>query len=244
MSQSETDPKKVRIIRDKAFAKRLETAVYAHPQAPDGHGKQKWLRDRIEGRFGAKVSSEAVRKWFAGEVRPRPKTMSYIAQILGVDEGWLSLALQPDSTPEQKRQHNATATAAANLVAGMIQMNGWHIAFPEDADSTIDIYAIIGGRQHSLIVRTLKEHNGSFGVIVPAGHEKSVVMVVVQLAPTEYTILRLSAEAITAAGINRGGYLEVSISHNGSSYQLGDEVLPTILSFDNLDGERPSRRKA
>lgn len=244
MSHSETIPKKVPIVRDREFAKRLEAAIYGHSQAPDGHGRQKWLRERIESRFNTKVSPEAVRKWFGGEARPRPKLMSQIANVLEVDEAWLSLGLKPDSTPAEKQRHSVTTTGAANLVAGMIQMNGGHIAFPDDANGNVDIYAIIGGKQHSLLVRTAKEHNGQLKVIVPTGHERSVVMLVLREAPTSFSVVRLMPELINGAGDSKGGYLELEITGSGSAYYCGKEPLPTIVSFDNLEGERPLRRKS
>ena len=48
------------VIRDKEFAKRLEVAVENHHLAPSGHGRQKWLRDRIHENFSVTLSPEAV----------------------------------------------------------------------------------------------------------------------------------------------------------------------------------------
>ncbi len=195
MSQSET-ASKPRVIRDKAFAKRLETAVQNHPGAPDGHGRQKWLRERIEARFGVKVSPEATRKWFAGEARPRPQLMSQIAQVCEVDEAWLALAITPQMSEQEKRHHNANAKGAVNLVAGMIQLAGGSIAFPTQGE-TIDLYAIIGGQQHSIIVRSGRHIELSLHAFnVPINHSSSVVLFVSQHTETSYSIYRVPTELI------------------------------------------------
>lgn len=243
MSQNDASPK-ARVIRDQGFAKRLETAVYNHPQAPDGHGRQKWLRERIESRFNTKLSPEAVRKWFSGESRPKPDLVHQMAQVLDVDEAWLSLGIKPDTTPAQKRQLNATATGAVNLVAGLIQMSGWHIAFPDEPTETVDLYAIIGGKQHSILVRTAQSsHPTLHKVIVPAGHEKSVVLLVMNPSPTEFTVLRLTKDTIANGGVNKGGFVELEVRQNGQTYSANGGPLPVIVSFDNLDGEKPISKK-
>jgi len=243
MSQNDTIKKATPVIRDKDFAKRLETAIYGHSQAPHGHGRQKWVRERMEARFGDKVSPEAVRKWFSGEARPRPKLMARLAQVLEVDEAWLSLGLKPDSTPEQKRQHNAAVSGAVNLIAGMMQMNGGHIAFPDERQGNLDMYAIIGGRQHSILVRAAREIDGNTNLIIPVDHEKSVVLIVFQQSPTSFAIARLPSSMIAASGVSKGGYIELSIQRSASTYLVGADALPMIMSFDDLDGERPIRRK-
>ena len=53
------------VIREKAFAKRLETACEGNPHCPTElyRGKQKWVRDGIVAEFGVTLSTEAVRKW-------------------------------------------------------------------------------------------------------------------------------------------------------------------------------------
>lgn len=242
MVQNET-ASKARVIRDKAFAKRLETAIYNHAHATKGHGKQKWLREKIESRFGTKVSPEAVRKWFTGEARPRPSMMSQVAQALEVDEAWLSLDLKPNASPDEKRQHNAAATGAVNLVAGMIQMNGSHIAYPDEPSESVDLYAIIGTKQYSLLVRTPQEIEGAHRVIVPNDRDRSVVIVVIQAGPLSFSLLRLNNELIESHGANKGGYREIDLEFNGQAYSLGKDVVPVIVNLNNLDGERPIQRR-
>lgn len=234
MSQIET-PKKQTAARGLDFAKRLEQSIYAHPQAPDTHGRQKWVRERMESRFNLVVSPEAVRKWFHGEARPRPQIMTKLAEVLEVDESWLALGLKPNSTPEQRRHHNAVAGGAINLVAGMIQMNGGMIAFPDADTETVDLYAIIGGKQHNVVVVTPVVQGSQRRVVLPVQHQRCIVMLVLQKGPTVFSIARLHSELIEK-GEKKGGYIELDVT--------ADEDLPLIVSFSNLDGERQLRRRA
>ncbi|MFC5394219.1 hypothetical protein [Bosea vestrisii] len=247
MDEKPVDAKKVRpkglVIRDKAFAKRLETAVLNNPSAPDGHGRQKWLREQLEGRFRRKVSAEALRKWFAGEARPRPAIMTEIAVILEVDEAWLSLGITPELSLAERRHQNALVTGAVNLVAGMIQMSDGHIAFPDTTDAQVDLYAIIQGRQHSLVIRSMREGAETVPITVPSSHERSIVMCVVQHEATAYSVLRLPSDVISKHGNQKGGYVELAIEP-GSNLSIKTDVLPVIKSFANLDGELPIRKRS
>ena len=71
------------------FAARISKVCDEHPQCPPLHkGRQVWLQDQLQ-IAGVKVSVESVRKWLAGETRPREDKASAIGQVLGVDGDWL-----------------------------------------------------------------------------------------------------------------------------------------------------------
>ena len=141
-----------KVIRDREFARRLETACENHPRAPSGHGRQTWLRRNLEEQFEVSVSPEAVRKWFAGESRPRPKAMTKIAQLLRVDEAWLSLGMKPAASPTKVEKMSVVASGAVNLVAAHIQLSGGTIAYREE-NADYDIFAVVRGRRHEIAVR-------------------------------------------------------------------------------------------
>lgn len=51
---------KPRVIRDKAFAKRLQLACENQPLCPEaGRGQQKWIYDQLLANHGIRVSPEA-----------------------------------------------------------------------------------------------------------------------------------------------------------------------------------------
>ncbi|PZR89785.1 MAG: hypothetical protein DI537_20490 [Stutzerimonas stutzeri] len=144
---------------------------------------------------------------------------------------------------QEKRHHNANAKGAVNLVAGMIQLAGGSIAFPTQGE-TIDLYAIIGGQQHSIIVRSGRHIELSLHAFnVPINHSSSVVLFVSQHTETSYSIYRVPTELIEG-GDKKGGYVELEALVDEKHVQIGAETLPSIVSFKNLDGERTIRRRS
>lgn len=223
---------KAPVIRDKAFADRLETACEGNPHCPTEQyrGKQKWVYDNLEEQFGIKVSPEAVRKWFAGESRPRPKVMSKIAQLLEVDEAWLSIGTKPDLLPQEKKVRNALADGAVNVVTGLIQMLGGHIAFPEKPDTSADLFAIIGGRQREIVVRTaMSTGRGKHRFTVDKSAKGTTVIGMVPIVGTiAFTLLRIPFEEIETHGNLRGDFYEFEVKQQGESFKLGAIALSKI----------------
>lgn len=233
MSENSKIPTR-RVIRDKNFAKRIELACEKHSLAPSGHGRGKWLRDQLLEQFAVTVSPEAVRKWFSGEARPKPKMMNQLARILNVDEAWLSLGITPTSTPKEQRKQNADASGAVNLVAAQIQLAGGNIAFPDEEGP--DLFAIIHGKHHTVDVR-LTGSDEKVTLIVPT---RSFTSTVIAVAPTDwptvYRFFRVPSEYIDKYGNSRGGFAELAIERRQNSFFVGDETLPEIQNFSDLDG--------
>lgn len=219
------------VIRDGEFAKRLNMACESHPRAPSGWGIQAWLRRELENE-GVKVYPEAVRKWFAGESRPKMPIVTAIAKILSVDEAWLSLGIKPAATPGEKIKTNAMANGAINLVAGQIQLAGGVIAYPEGGSEN-DLFAIIQGRQVAISIR-LGDANASF-VLNASPRAKVTVAVVPTDNPTQFRFLSVPGSLIEKHGSMRGGYADVELrrSPNGT-YRIGKSALPEILDFAHL----------
>lgn len=118
-----------RIVRDAAFATRLADAIHSNPSAPDGHGRQKWLREEIFSRTGRKVTPEGVRKWFSGEARPRPSMMAAVAAAVDCELKWLSLGILPAYVETDPARLCPAATAHTNIVIGILQMMGHDAGF-------------------------------------------------------------------------------------------------------------------
>lgn len=231
---------KPRVIRDKAFAKRLEVACEGHPHCPTDQyrGKQKWLYEGLESEFGVKVSAEAVRKWFSGESRPRPKVMSYIARLLEVDEAWLSLGITPDLTPREQKQRNAIADGAVNLVAGMIQMGGGHIAFPED--DAADIYAIIAGKQVSLdVVLPFALGKDQFRLTIADKLDKKLIIAVMPQHEFYFRVLMITPEIVKTEGQRRGDFWELIIEQRGVKWKAGDHQINEVEAIRELVQDAP-----
>jgi hypothetical protein len=71
------------------FAKRLADSCDNHAECPPLHkGRQVWLKDRLAEQ-GLFVSIEGIRKWLAGETRPRDEKAEVLGRVLGVNPVWL-----------------------------------------------------------------------------------------------------------------------------------------------------------
>lgn len=227
------------IIRHNEFSQRLEQACERNPRVPtDGvrAGKQKWVRERLQEQFGIKVSPEATRKWFAGEAKPKQAIMKAMAEILEVDEAWLALGIRPDETPKDKRRRNAVADGAVNFLAGLIQMGGGNIAFPEQSgDKQPDLFAIIRGRQVQIEVKHIQPRDDDAAKFRIYGNtDRTVVCVITTADPMEFDLVRVPAHIISEYGVDKGGYTEMLLSKRGRGWGIGEAALPRIKSVEDL----------
>lgn len=217
-------------MRDKPFAQRLNIACDGHPHIPPyGHGRQTWVKEKLD------VSHEAVRKWFVGETRPRPAKMRELARVLEVDEAWLSLGIVPDATNEEKRVRTGQVEGAVNCVAGLVQLNGGHIAFPGPKDPRggfVDFYAIIKGSQYAVNV-SLAKHitNGTYRFTIPKEYDQCKVAGVIHVLPLRIHCVSLTHEIIDEFKVRKGGYFELTVNRVGSEYFIGDTKVPRVVSF-------------
>ena len=200
MAQSE-------VVRNPGFAKRINTACETATGCPPLHqGRLVWIREQFKTRFDVTLPLETIRKWHKGVSLPRTVKMQQLSTILGVDEAWLLLGSDADLPAKERRARNALADAAVNIVAGLIQMDGGNVAFPEEGDRRaardgIDLHAIIKG--------------GSYAIHVAAGEQKSdkdpitfvfqppednvIVLGVVRVRPFDFDVYEIPAEVIASA---------------------------------------------
>ena len=224
----------VRKLPEKAFARRLEIACEGNPHCPTDQyrGKQKWVYDNLAEQFEINVSPEAVRKWFAGETRPRRAAMSALARLLEVDEAWLTLGVKPDLTPVEQRIRNAETTGAANLLAGLIQMNGGNIAYPE-GESTVSMFAIIKGRQYQVEAILAFDLGGGRLRFTPSiEHGRHMVIGVVPTAnPLHFRLIHLTSALIEAHGERKGDFIELVVKHRGDAFTAGRAHVAEIVDL-------------
>lgn len=201
-----TRPPTERLIRDAEFARRLQSACEGHAHCPGmHHGRLTWIVRELKSRFDVTVSVESVRKWFAGEAKPRPDKTKMVAELLGVDVGWLQIGIDPALAPRERKIRNAMVDGAVNMVAGFIQMDGGFPAFP-DTEGTIDIHAIIRGRKYDFHV-ALADESGRFAV--PSDHEGVTVLGILRKGFCADVFL-IPAEVIDQ-GRRHGGSIEVAV---------------------------------
>lgn len=208
----------LRIIRDPEFAKRFDQACDGYPMVPPKHsGRLTWIQRELVSRFNEKVSVETVRKWFTGEAKPRPEKLAMLAQMLQVDVAWLSLGVDPDLQPRERRARNAMADGAVNLVAGLIQMDGGYPAFPEETGKSaqrnhVDLHAIIKGAKYDFHVSLGATEGKRIRFVVPVSCADVVVLGVIKNG-FAIEIVELTPEMIEA-GERRGGSVEVFVERD------------------------------
>lgn len=226
-----------RTIRDKAFARRLNDACDSNPQVPAyNFGRLAWVRTNLEKRHRIKVSTETVRKWFAGEARPRPDKLKTLSALLGVDEAWLSLGITPEMTPRDRKTFNARADGAVNLAAGFIQLNGGHPAFPAEGDERMkntNLTAIIQGVVHAFYV-TLGQRieGGCYRFVFPADHSQTIVLGVVPTGSLKCDFIRFDAEQMDTHAAYKGGHAEVFVQKTASGYQTEESRWEKLKTFE------------
>lgn len=128
------------------FYTRLAQACRENPDIPEyGKGQQTFIAQRLG------VSQEAVRKWFAGESKPKAAVGRKLAELLGVDYVWLALGTSHGEIEKRREAAGRQDSAVYALMAFLIE-KGYSAAFDNDSDS-IDIATIYQGQQNHIAVR-------------------------------------------------------------------------------------------
>ncbi|MER8924277.1 hypothetical protein [Mesorhizobium sp. M0859] len=198
------------------FAKRIERACDGNPDVPPlNHGRLGWFVEQLD-KHAVEVTQETVRKWFHGETRPRHKAMTALAQILKVDEGWFSSGKSPEFSETQRKQNNVVAGGAVNAVAGFIQMDGGHPAFPMEEDreaesKKIHLYAIIRGAKYSFHISPALGEGDGRHFLVPHEAEGTIVLGIIRDGPFSVRILELDWDTIRAAGTRKSTGFDVPL---------------------------------
>jgi hypothetical protein len=224
-------PPKSDPMRRQAFTERLRTALDNCPNVPGYRsGQHTWVIEQLA-RKDVKVSRETVSKWFRGDSVPSSARLEALAELFAVDVAWLEFGVHSVVTERERRSHSALAKGVVNLVAGMVQMGGGTVAFPEDGDDNaargaIDVYAIIKGAQYAFHVAVAERDAGRLTLTIP----KRVDGLVLAVAPRDgqpfsYEIFEVLADQVEEFGnFNRGG-IEIEIPENAPG-------LRAITSFE------------
>lgn len=128
------------------FNTRLLQACRENPDIPEyGKGQQTFIAQRLD------VSQEAVRKWFAGDSKPKAAVGRKLADLLGVDYVWLALGTSHGEI-EKRREAAGRQDAAVYALMAFLLEKGYSAAFDNESD-IIDIATIYQGLQNHLAVR-------------------------------------------------------------------------------------------
>ena len=191
------------------FARRVDQAIQQHPRIPDGHGKLAYIQREIKRMFDKDVSREVVRRWVNGLVEPRPEARVELAQVLGVTADWLINGKGETAAP------SITENAAANIIAGAMQMAGWKVKMEMSPDG--DMKAQFRGRTYLIEVKklTLDEH-GAGRIKLPKNVEGKVVLAVAPKGPLAFDIFEVAGES--------GQVVEIRVSGDQIQHSEGASV--------------------
>lgn len=195
------------------FVDRLNVACNNNPNVPPMYGgRYEWIVDQLNKRFRINLTKQSVGKWFVGENMPTPTKCEALAEVLGVDAGWLQYGSDMTLSAPQRRMHNALVSGTVNLVAGMIQMDGGAVAFPEDESGPVQITAIIRGVQYGFHVALGERTDAGLMFRVPQRREAVIVLGLVRDG-FDFVIYEIPEEVITEAGRFSRGMLDVLVTN-------------------------------
>jgi len=203
------------------FAARLNKSSDMNPNVPPlRQGRLTYIQSKLKER-GQEVSLESVRKWFSGESTPHRSRASLLAEILKVDESWLLMGSDPSSTPAQRRLRNAMVDGAVNFVAGLAQMDGATVAFPDEDDryaiaQHIDLHAIIRGASYAIHVVVAEERDDGRTVFsIPTDLRNTIPIGIVRQEGFNFCLYEITDIAIDLGHAGRTGRMEVDLKADG-----------------------------
>jgi transcriptional regulator with XRE-family HTH domain len=225
-----------RVIRDKEFARRLDQACQGNPHCPPyNSGRLSWIATQFQARFNVKISPETVRKWASGESRPRPDKMRFLAQLLAVDEAWLSIGTTPEMTVRERKTQAMAISGAANVLLGLMQLDGAACAYPDDGDprgNLVDFIAIIKTAQYAIRAALAVEADEEiYRFAVPTEYEQVMVIGMIRLPELRFDLVELSSDLIEKHRIRKDGYYEVEVRRKGDEYVSDGDRWPRVTSF-------------
>ena len=219
---SESPKPKGEVIRHPDLASRIQRAIEQHPTAPSEHGRLAWLVREFKTRFGIEMAREQARKWVMGVSEPRPERRDQLAEILGVTTTWLMTGYDPTRSAQTTRALNENA--AADIVAGLLKMNGWSVSVPDSRK--VDLRASLRGRHYDIeVVRALPTNDDTFKVQLPKDTSGAVILALVARGGFDFDLVEVRGDA--GAGVilksNDGGY-----SATGGEVFLIDDLAKPI----------------
>lgn len=210
-----------------AFARRLLTACENHPSAPPMfRGQQVWLREEL-GRKGVETTAQSVSKWFKAESLPTVQKIAVIAEILGVDPGWLANGSVATRRKSGLSEVDKIVDPTTRLVASMIELDGGAVALGDLDANGRSFKAIIRGASYDLVVAPAVEQDGKMVFSAPRDPLK-VTIVVHRREGFDFALYEATSDEIDLFAADtkvRAGFADVAVPLD----QLGE--LRQITTF-------------
>lgn len=195
------------------FAARMAQACDGNPKIPPiNYGRLGWFVTQFKERFDVTITPETIRKWFGGEARPRHNKLIMLAQIMQVDDAWLTVGRDSSAPSKDQKIVGRVASGVVNLVAGMVQVCGGTPAFPKDSDALnpIDLSAVIRGALYNFNVVLGMETDGQIDFAVSTTATNCLIIAVVRTGELAFDFYELEWETIEERGNRKGAYWHVT----------------------------------
>lgn len=224
-----------RKIVDKDFAERLNRVCDKNSRTipPLHQGRLTTIQHLLKD-HNVSVSLETVRKWFAGEARPRPDKMRLLADILQVDIGWLSHG-EENLDKKERAIRNKYAQGAVNILTGYLQLAGGVLAFPE-SESAKDFTVIIDHKCfdiHAALAQAIQGASKAYELNIPSDVSGIKVIGVIPVSDVDVIFLNIQDDILRVHGTQRGGRIQLLITQTGSQYRSGSDLIPRIANFSS-----------
>jgi transcriptional regulator with XRE-family HTH domain len=215
----------------KAFVARLKEACDASKLVPPPHkGRQQYISQQLG------VAPEAVSKWFKGVAMPRPDKIERLAELLQVEQTWLSFGVSPEMDRQERKAHARDVDGAVHLVIGKCMLSGGICGFPGPRDpraAYVDFYATIRGSVYATHVCLGREvSRDRYELQVPKEYQEVNCVAVIPKTPGKYDQLDLRVDLIDEHRTKKGGGYFLTIDRSeASKYTTGSATWPRIRFF-------------
>jgi len=215
----------------KAFVKRLTQACEESDYVPPPHkGRQQYLADKLG------VAPEAVSKWFKAVSMPRPDKIERLAELLAVDQSWLTFGISPEMDRQERKAHAKEADGAVHLVLGMIMLAGGHCGIPSTKDARsgyVDFYVTMRGSVYPIHVALAREvSRDQFELLLPKEYQDVRTIGVIQAGQGQFQFIDMPLAMVEEHKARKTGGVAITVSRvDGSRYVTGGDTWPRIKSF-------------
>lgn len=208
------------------FYTRLLQACAENPDIPEyGKGRQTYISQKMG------VSQEAVRKWFAGESKPKSAIGRKLADLLGVDYVWLVLGTSHGEI-EKRREAASRQDAAVYALMSYLVEKGYSAAFDNENDN-VDIITIYQGLQNHIAVRVAEgkkdKLTAAFSLSV-INDISTIVAVRTNTFSLSYDFLWIGPDVWASHGVREGNDMLLRFSNpQKKKYTVGSTKLTRYL---------------
>lgn len=218
----------------RAFVSRLVQACEGSSYVPPPHkGRQQYISEKLG------VAPEAVSKWFHAVSMPRPDKMERLAELLGVEQTWLTFGISPEMDRQERKAHAKVSDGAVHLAMGLAMLAGAHCGLPGPRDrrgAYVDFYMTIRGSVYPIHVSLARELSKDvYEVLIPKEYNDVRSLGVIPAGIGRYHFIDMPLHLIEEHKTRKSGMFAINISRVDSSrYVTGAATWPRIRSFSEI----------